>query len=497
MNRKAERFLVRSAVLLLAGVAAANNLTVQNVALSPSGGGKAAVAFDLSWENSWRDAENFDAAWVFVKYSTDGGTRWRHATLSAAGTNPPAFSPGTNNLLEVIVPADKKGALVQRVASGTGSVATTNMQFVWDFAGDGVSVHAQAIVKVMGIEMVYIPRGPFYVGDDLPASGPNGTLTCTYINTGDMSKVYSAGSGTVAAPYYNPAGCGRPGGVTGTFNAGYPNGYNAYYIAKYEMSEAQYTDFLNLLTLEQATSRYPDLKNLLRHAITGEVPTVAMNGTFSTSAPARTAAFRLFQEAWKDAVAYADWVALRPATEMEFEKAGRGPSLPVSGEHAWGSAAAPTTYATVLNGNADNELPGTAAANANYSICTPDGPIRVGAFATNGASRVKSGAGYYGVMELSGNVMDRVISSGAATRTGAAQWPSFSGLHGEGELTRSGLADTSDWPPMNGASPGGQYTCRSGGFEGGGTEIQLSDRRAQTYAYQSGYGGVRLARTAP
>jgi hypothetical protein len=100
-------------------------------------------------------------------------------------------------------------------------------------------------------------------------------------------------------------------------------------------------------------------------------------------------------------------------------------------------------------------------------------------------------------MELSGNVMDRVISSGAATRTGAAQWPSFSGLHGEGELTRSGLADTSDWPPMNGASPGGQYTCRSGGFEGGGTEIQLSDRRAQTYAYQSGYGGVRLARTAP
>ena len=73
---------------------AANNVAVTNVTLSALGGGKAAVTFDLSWEHSWRDVENHDAAWVFVKYSPDGGTRWAHATLAASGLDPAGFSAG-------------------------------------------------------------------------------------------------------------------------------------------------------------------------------------------------------------------------------------------------------------------------------------------------------------------------------------------------------------------------------------------------------------------
>lgn len=507
MREPKKRMRALAAILLLSATAEANNVSVENVALSPSGGGQAAVTFDLSWENSWRDAENFDAVWVFAKYSLDGGTRWRHATLAASGTTPAGFSPGTNTVLEIVVPSDKRGAFVQRKAAGTGDVATAGMAFVWDFAGDGVSSNSQAIVKVMGIEMVYIPEGPFYVGDT-DNNRPDGNqvvLCCTYIDSPDPSKTASTGTGTAEDPYRNPAGCGRVGGVTGTFNASYPNGYKAFYMAKYEMSEGQYVDFLNMLTVEQAASRFPDLKGVHRHSIDGQLSFDALAGVFGSDAPTRACGFVLFQETWKDAVSYADWVALRPATEMEFEKAGRGQNPVVNQEFPWGITNFPSCFTSLLDAGTETERPGTPVdANANVSFCTPDGPIRVGAFATNGSSRVKSGAGYYGVMDLAGNVIDRVVSSGASTRTGAAQWPSFGGVPGDGEVSRAGLNNTAGWPPMYSSGlAGAAYTCRGSGWQGRNNaaidrvDPQLRIRRPHPYAYQPGYGGVRAARTAP
>ena len=83
-------------------------------------------------------------------------------------------------------------------------VATAGMAFVWDFAGDGVSSNAQAIVKVMGIEMVYIPEGPFYVGDtdNNRPDGNQHVLCCTYIDSPDPSKTASETiiSGTSVVP---------------------------------------------------------------------------------------------------------------------------------------------------------------------------------------------------------------------------------------------------------------------------------------------------------
>jgi|GEM_PF-3290647 hypothetical protein len=43
------------------------------------------VTFDLAWNNAWRDAGNWDAAWVFVKVKPAGSNDWRHATLSPEG----------------------------------------------------------------------------------------------------------------------------------------------------------------------------------------------------------------------------------------------------------------------------------------------------------------------------------------------------------------------------------------------------------------------------
>ena len=47
----------------------------------------------------------------------------------------------------------------------------------------------------------------------------------------------------------------------------------------------------------------------------------------------------LFYMCWADCATYADWAGLRPMTELEFEKACRGPLKPVPDEYAWGTAA--------------------------------------------------------------------------------------------------------------------------------------------------------------
>lgn len=62
--------------------ARANDIAVTNITLTGQNipGGYTLVQFDISWENSWRDAINWDAAWVFVKVSANGGS-WHHFTL--------------------------------------------------------------------------------------------------------------------------------------------------------------------------------------------------------------------------------------------------------------------------------------------------------------------------------------------------------------------------------------------------------------------------------
>lgn len=488
-----------SALLLSLTTARANNLTLGVVTLVPAAGGCATVSFDLSWENSWRDSENFDAVWLFMKYSLDGGTRWHHATLATAGIDPADTNPGTNSLLEIVVPPDRKGAFMQRKEAGNGTIATSGATLSWDYAADNVSAKAEAIVEVHGIEMIYVPRGPFYVGDsadDLEHDYQQ-VFYCTYITTNDMTLLANDGSGTHDDPYFNLEGCGRPALVTGNFNANYPNGFDPFYMAKYEMSEGQYTAMLNRLTPQQALNRYPDMANTHRHTITGLI--THTGAAFTTRAPDRAASFYYFTDCWIDAAAYVDWAALRPATEMEFEKAARGPLPPVHQEYAWGTTNIGGNYSAILDDATPDERPNNETANMNYNLSSPKGAIRSGAFATNNADRIKAGAGYYGAMDMSGNVFDRVISSGpsrANAAGAAAQWPSFGGQHGDGELDANGDHDAPGW-----SQNGDHYTGRAGGWSGWSSksliETQLRVRRTQTFFYSTSYGGVRAARTAP
>jgi len=115
------------ALLLGAASAQANNLTVTNVSLTGQNTGSdfILVQFDITWKNSWRvtgsDPNNWDAAWVFVKYRVAGGA-WMHATLHTSGHTAPTGS--------TIAPAttDGPGVFIYRDTDGTGTVNFTSVR---------------------------------------------------------------------------------------------------------------------------------------------------------------------------------------------------------------------------------------------------------------------------------------------------------------------------------------------------------------------------------
>jgi hypothetical protein len=99
-----------------------------------------------------------------------------------------------------------------------------------------------------------------------------------------------------------------------------------------------------------------------------------------------------------------------------------------------------------------SETASNTSSNIAYANAFTSGPVRTGIFATGSTARATSGAGYYGNMELSGNLWERVVTLGNATgRT-------FSGVHGNGAVTTAGASDVSGWPAAAGTGwKGGAY----------------------------------------
>jgi hypothetical protein len=71
------------------GVCGVINVTNTSVGTRDAGTGTAPINFDISWNNSWRSSapgapapNNWDAAWVFVKFRKNGGD-WHDEGLDA------------------------------------------------------------------------------------------------------------------------------------------------------------------------------------------------------------------------------------------------------------------------------------------------------------------------------------------------------------------------------------------------------------------------------
>lgn len=427
-----------------------NNLQIGTPTLNASN----ELVFTVSWDNSWYTASaphNWDGVYLFVKYRNCASTNaWSHAQLN---TSSAAHSVQAPLLIDPYKLGDGKGLIIRRSSAGSGTISNDTVKLKLVNPALGSSYDFQ----VFAIEMVMVPRGAFYAGDGLS------TYTITDGASSDPFYISSDGaitrSTTAGCIYCNSASTTLPGSIGVTF----PVGYDSMYVMKYEISQSQYVSFLNTLSSDQAGNR-TYLVNASRVNVSGTWP------NHTTTFPHRAMAYL----SWQDLCAYLDWAALRPMTELEFEKICRGPNYPVTGEYAWGTN---TIFDcnTVSNDGLATEKntisPAAGFGMANYNSDFIFGPMRCGFAAGPATNRLQAGSSYYGIMEMSGNVSELCINiydgSGRA----------FTPTNGDGYLTGSptpGYADASTWPSLVTGAAG--TTFRGGGSSETYGYLRVSDR---------------------
>ncbi|MCC6462338.1 MAG: SUMF1/EgtB/PvdO family nonheme iron enzyme, partial [Saprospiraceae bacterium] len=211
----------------------------------------------------------------------------------------------------------------------------------------------------------------------------------------------------------------------------FPKGYRGFYVMKYEISQGAYAGFLNALSREQSQMRanfggkgYAKYRGTIRQGEEGYV----------ADSPERPCNFL----SWDDAMAFADWCALSPMTELEYEKACRGGRLPAPRDFPWGSV---DKFQVERRVDADGDLVHLGG--------MPESDL-------SAATLAEFGASHYWVFDLSGSLWERCITVGDSV--GRA----FAGTHGDGVLSWYGFANNQDWPSGISATKG--FGFRGGGF---------------------------------
>ena len=496
------KFVLTIVSVLLFGSVFASNLQISNVAFdttsngaSPNGGAGAYawVTFDISWDNSWRDNENWDAAWIFVKFYDVKNCRWRHAWLdksnavhSITGTPNATLKVAESNISAVL--GDRAvGCFVYRTNEGTGTNNWT-VTLKWIYGGQyeidapsnavgyllGLKFRDIKEVKVFGYEMTYITEGAYYLGDG-PMTNERSGGYANYFHQYDRTyPVYiksnrphyvghrTADTVLFSNHYYDRTWNDYVG--HGVYNAGvndsyrlsadYPKGYTAFYMMKTEITQGMYCDFLN--TLQHKTDgdthdRYPNVFKKFRFNIKWDGENFGCdaneNGVLNEYDYGQFVACNWM--GYRDMLTFLDWCGLRPMSELEYEKAARGPLMPVRRQYAWG------TTQIVASGNLQNKNQVTeyyAVGNCHYAVTTNnavlDGPTRPGSFANIVGTRYTSGAGYYGNLDLSGNLWELVVNASMNGTYGA--YNIFSQyVHGKGDLDENDYFTVATWLTMD------------------------------------------------
>lgn len=485
---KAKNYFKKMAVAamgLLATGVSANNLKITGTSVDTSAG---TVTFNIQWDNSWKTniaPANYDAVWVFIKYQDCADKLWKHANLSATSGD-----HTVGGLLKVDAVTDGKGVFVYRNANGGGNIASTSVTLKMNVAAANYTNYN---FKVFGVEMVNIPGGQFTVGD--------GISTSTY------TQYSITGNGSIAT---SSLGSGDSAPVA------FPKGYNAFYSMKYEITQEQYVEFLNTLTYNQQARRSvaapnsaagtfafsDDYGNGIKIQVPGNnasIPAVyacdITSGDYNDVNDGQNLAIN--QLSWNDTAAFLDWSALRPMTELEFEKICRGPLTPVAGEYAWGTTeisiiapagitnayTATEGYNAVANGRANYY------AASGWSNVGAGRTIKVGFSATGSSGRASAGASYYGAMEMSGNTYEFAVTTKSAGNT-------YTGVLGDGELSTitatDGDANQTLWPDNTGVYlKGGDFLGSLNWSGNNSAALRVSDRSfgAAAATRNGGYGG--------
>ncbi len=480
-HRKYLNCLVMAAVCIVVvceQAAEAANIRVTDAAMATDGN----VQFDVTWEDSWRaswkesdtDWTNWDAAWIFVKYRKQGDPGWSHATLSSKDSD--HATPAGAEINVGLTGTKGMGVFLYRCAEGKGTWTNKGVKLKWLHADDGVEDPAKVELSVHAIEMVYVPEGSFYVGGGGKLAGP--FTDGSWEKGGDVIpfKVTSEEELKIA----NQPGClfGTGGvgaahqiGPPGKLSAEFPKGYGAFYCMKYETSQGEYAEFLNRLAESQAAIRYPRSGVLAPYAKTKIITTITKEPTgYTVTNPERSCNWL----SWDDGAAYGDWAGLRPMTELEFEKACRGPLEPVANEYAWGTAALD-----------DTEMPGLD------DLPPPPYPVGI----CGAQRRIKAGSTYWGIAAMSGHLRERTIT------VGHIKGRVFTAVCGDGALGDDGFANVENWPTRTESWPPSQTA--GVGFSGGpwyqdAARLRVSDRFLSSCQRKQrdivyGWRGVRQA----
>jgi len=426
------------AILLIQDVAA-SDLTVENVETVyqryPSE--KWGYNLTVSWKNSWHNDKNHDAAWVILK------------SLKASGYDHMPLKLGSAKLLW------KKSdqmpeASINVAEDGTGMFVFADENYRGDLSYRIYVEHdttkfdfrdrTRGGVRGYGIEMVFVPEGGFTLGDPKESAldyfafynaDEEGNYDGLY-EIKEEKKAIEVGPNNL---YYKSDRDIYRGDQKGPIPVDFPKGVQAFYLMKYEITQGIYTDFLNSLSASVASIRFTGGNKDYRKY--GGTIRMTDKG-FVADRPEQ----RMVFIHWDDQMAFMDWAALRPYTELEYTKACRGPMKPIENEMAWN-----TSNLDLLA----RKIDGTTNYMENQKGLT-EGDL-------NDQNRAVFGASYYWVFDLSGSMWEKVITVGDSV--GRA----FTGTHGDGNISYYGFADTEDWPHGFSDSEGG-YGYRGGGHYG-------------------------------
>jgi len=449
------------------------------------------IQFDITWQNSWRHPvtsgmPNWDAAWVFGRFSVRGESDWHPMVLT-----PSADITGMGTMDVVSHPTQEPngiGAMIYRAGPGSGTFSATEVSITWYYGANNPTIGDFDLleVRLFGIEMVNIPGGPFYLG-----SGLNSLTYDSFYQQGTSNQPYRlASSSTVSIGGINELDfAGHEGGLV--LATDYPRGLQAFYLMKHELTEQMLTNLLNSVGTGIPNTHIYD-QIILAHQSSGSINhylrrTLMIEGGdslyhYSSLRPEQPINYL----SWEDVASFADWAGLRPYTELEFEKAARGWSYPSSAdEFPWrtnqivsqpyGIIALPSGVSGSMFHVESGYSSGDSVGNAIYasSLNSPLA-LNVGYFANDTSSRAQSSASLTGVLDLAGNVSETVASIENAT---ISSWVTE---HGDGVLSLSGRANQS-WPGYDSntgqvTNTGLSYGTRGGGAEDSKEALWISNR---------------------
>jgi formylglycine-generating enzyme required for sulfatase activity len=516
MKKSFPYFLTLMIVILFSFNLKSNNIQIYNVEIIEKNTTEhwAHIRFNLSFDNAWRintGASNWCAAWIFLKYRLADNIV-HHATLSNINTHHmmPGNVTGDPSM-------DGKGIFIydSRENIENYNFSANGIILRWDYGADGVSDTASYVdIKVLGIEMVYIPQGAFYLGSggtEINAFYKRPVITNSYEIVSETDPI-QVGPVSENLFYNNNSLTG--GDWLGPIPADFPKGFDSFYMMRYEISQQQYVDFLNTLTRLQQISRVTsnisgtDIFNnfvmsgstnmLNRNSISCPVSGNGTDGPVNFFCDYNENGVREPNDGqniacgylnWDDGLAYLDWAGLRPMTELEFEKSCRGPAVPVANEFVWGTLDLTMALIPILNSGQISEI----VSNSGNGLSNFDntelgiGPLRCGFASTSLTNnRLQAAATYYGLLNMGDNLSERCIT------VGSPEGRQYNGNHGDGSLTGAGGQDVISWPDISGQS------VRTGNYLRPSNRMTVSERSFGYYSIDDRYENVgwRGVRTA-